>query len=96
MLKEKPFEFALEIISLDKVLAAQKREYVLSKQLLRPGTSMGANIREVQNTQSIADFILQLSISQKACDESIYWLELLFHSKYIHETEFNEPVSETK
>jgi four helix bundle protein len=82
MLKEKSFEFALEIISLYKELPEQKKEYVLSKQLLRSGTSVGANRREAQNAQSTADFIHRLSISQKECDESIYWLELLFHSNY--------------
>lgn len=64
-------------------------EYVLSKQLLRSGTSVGANIREAQNAQSNAYFIHKLYIAQKECDETIYWLELLFRSEYIGENEFN-------
>ncbi|MFZ6663330.1 four helix bundle protein [Peijinzhouia sedimentorum] len=88
ILKDWSFEFALDIIVLYKILSEQKREYVLSKQLLRAGTSVGANIREAQNAQSNADFIHKLYISQKECDESIYWLELLFHSEYITEEEF--------
>ena len=90
LLKEKSFEFALDVISLYKILSGQKSEYVLSKQLLRSGTSVGANIREAQNAQSKADFIYKLSISQKECDETIYWLELLFHSEFLGEDEFNE------
>lgn len=90
ILKEYSFEFALEVISMYKTLATDRREFVISKQLLRSGTSVGANIREAQNAQSSADFIHKLYISQKECDESLYWLELLFHSKYIQETEFNE------
>ena len=93
MLKDQSFEFALEVISLYKVLSEQKREFVISKQLLRSGTSVGANIREAQNAQSNADFIHKLSISQKECDESIYWLELLFHSNYIDESKFKEMTS---
>ena len=89
LLKEKSFEFALDVISLYKKLSGQKIEYVLSKQLLRSGTSVGANIREAQNAQSNADFIHKLSIAQKECDETIYWLELLFRSEFIGENEFN-------
>ncbi len=61
----------------------------MSKQLLRSGTSIGANIREAQNAQSKADFIHKLAISQKECDETLYWLELLFKSEFISEIEFN-------
>lgn len=88
ILKEKSFLFALRIVKLYKFLCDEKREFVLSKQLLRSGTSVGANIREAQNAQSKADFIHKLSISQKECDETIYWLELLHQSEYINENEF--------
>ncbi len=67
------------------------RDIVLAEKricLKQAGTSVGANIREAQNAQSNADFIHKLYISQKECDESIYWLELLFHSEYITEEEF--------
>ncbi len=90
LLKEQSFEFALAIITVYKELTEEKREYVLSKQLLRSGTSVGANIREAQNAQSRADFLHKLSISQKECDESLYWLELLHQSKFIKTSLFNE------
>jgi len=88
-LKEKSFQFALKIIKLYKYLIEEKKEYVISKQLLRSGTSIGANIREAQNAQSKADFIYKLSISQKECDESLYWMELLHQSEYLNEVDFN-------
>jgi len=89
ILLNKSFEFALSVVELYKILSKGKKEYVLSKQLLRSGTSVGANIREAQNAQSKADFIHKLTISQKECDESCYWLELLFKSDYLEEAKFN-------
>lgn len=62
----------------------------MSKKLLRSGTSIGANIREAQNAESSAGFIHNLGIDQKECNESLYWLELLYKSDYINEFEFNE------
>jgi four helix bundle protein len=70
VLKEKSFLFALRVIKLYKYLCEEKKEFVLSKQLLRSGTSVGANIREAQNAQSKPDFIHKLSIAQKECDET--------------------------
>ncbi|MBU6205719.1 MAG: four helix bundle protein [Bacteroidetes bacterium] len=87
-LKDKSFQFALMIIQFYKFLTEEKREYIMSKQLLRSGTSIGANIREGQNAQSKADFIHKLSISQKECDETLYWLELLHQSGFLEEKEF--------
>jgi four helix bundle protein len=89
VLKDKSFLFALAVIKLYKKLTVEKKEYTMSRQLLRSGTSIGANIREAQNAQSKLDFIHKLSISQKECDETIYWLELLFQSDFINENEFN-------
>jgi four helix bundle protein len=88
-LRDKSFAFALRIVKLYRHFIDNKIEYVLSKQLLRSGTSVGANIRESQNAQSNADFIHKLSISQKECDETMYWLELPFKSNYLTEAEFN-------
>ena len=68
------FGFAVRIVTLYKYLVAEKREFVLSKQLLRSGTAVGALVREVQNAERKADFIHKLGIAQKECDESIYWL----------------------
>ena len=65
-----------------------KKEYVLSKQVIRSGTSIWANIREAQNAQSNSDFIHKLSISQKEADETLYWIELLKDTQYISETEY--------
>ena len=88
-LKDKSFQFALRIVKLYKLFTEKKQEFVLSKQLLRSATSVGANIREAQNAQSKADFIHKLSIAQKECDETMYWLELLCQSDYLTEKEFN-------
>ncbi len=81
IIKEKTFKFALEIIKISKLLL-QKNEFVLSKQLLRAGTSIGANVREALNAESTADFIHKFSIAQKECDETLYWLELLMESGF--------------
>ena len=90
ILLDKSFAFALAVVELYKVLSKDSKEFVMSKQLLRSGTSVGANIREAQNAQSKADFIHKLAISQKECDESCYWLELLVKAKYIEENKYDE------
>ncbi len=74
---EKGFQFAKRIVKLYKYLTAIKKEYVLSKQVLRSGTSIGANIKESQNAQSRKDFISKLSIALKEAGETEYWLDLL-------------------
>ena len=81
------FLFAIEIVGLYKVLA-ERKEFVLSKQVLRSGTSIGANIREAEHAQSKADFIHKLSISLKEANETEYWLDLLYETKYINQIEF--------
>lgn len=86
-MKTKSFAFAVSGIQLYKELIKTK-EFVLSKQLLRSSTSVGANIRESCNSNSKKDFIYKLSISQKECDESIYWLELLHETNYIEQERF--------
>ncbi|MBZ0181386.1 MAG: four helix bundle protein [Melioribacteraceae bacterium] len=83
VVKEKSFEFAVAIVNLYKELTHYKKEFVLSKQILRSGTSIGANIREAKNAESKADFIHKLGIAQKECDETLYWLELLRATDYI-------------
>ena len=87
ILQDKSFQFAVRIINVYKQLVSEQKEFVLSKQLLRSGTSVGANIREVQNAQSIKDVIHKLSISQKECDETMYWLELLNETAYLPQKE---------
>ena len=87
LVKEKSFTFALQIIELYNVLI-ERREYVLSKQLLRSGTSVGANIREAEHAESKADFIHKLSIALKEANEVEYWIDLLYYSKFLNDTEF--------
>lgn len=81
--------FALRIIKLYKYLKDDKNVYVLSKQLLRSGTSIGANVRESVNAQSRMDFINKLSIALKETNETEYWLELLYESELLTEEEFS-------
>ena len=90
VIKEKSFSFALEIVALYKFLCFEKKEFVLSKQLLRSGTSIGANVREAEHAESKADFIHKLSIALKEANETEYWLDLLFEAKYINTIEFQK------
>lgn len=85
---DKTFAFAVRVVKLYKYLCENKKEFVLSKQLLRSGTSIGANVREAHNAESKADFIHKMGIAQKETDETLYWLELLFYSEYLNEKEF--------
>jgi len=89
VLKDKSFSLALEIVQVYKFLVEEKREFVMSKQLLRSGTSVGAMVRESQNAESKNDFIHKLAIAQKECDESLYWLELIHDSGFLNEEMFN-------
>ena len=89
ILKDKSKSFALRIIRLYKYLCEVKREYVLSKQMLRSGTSIGANVAEAFFGQSEADFVSKLSIAQKETSETMYWLELLHESEYLQQNEFD-------
>lgn len=89
IVKTKSFEFALKIISLYKLLVEERGERIMSKQLLRSGTSIGANVRESINAESPQDFIHKLSIAQKECDETLYWLELLVQKDYIEQDVYN-------
>ena len=81
-------DFAVRIIKLTRYLQEDKHEYVLSKQILRSGTSIGANARESNNAQSRADFLSKLSIALKEADETQYWLELLVESDIISQSQF--------
>ena len=83
LIVDKSKVFALRVIELYKFLTSEKKEFVLSKQLLRSGTSIGANARESIRAQSTADFYAKLTISLKEAEETAYWLELLNESGYI-------------
>ena len=88
IVKIKSFELAIRGVNFYKWLVAEKKEFVMSKQFLRSITSVGANVREAVNAQTKADFIHKLTISQKECDESMYWIEILIGTNYISQIEF--------
>ena len=90
------FGFSVRVVNLYKYLVAEKKEFVLSKQLLRSGTAVGALVREAENAESKADFIHKLGISQKECDESIYWLELLVQTEVLRSEEFESIKSDAE
>lgn len=85
---EKSKEFSLRIIGLYKYLCDEKKEFVLSKQLLRSGTSIGANIAEANCAISKKDFLAKMYIAFKESSETAYWLELLYGAEYLSKTEF--------
>lgn len=85
IIKTKSYDFAIRVINLYKYLTKEKREYVLSKQLLRSGTSIGANVREALDGQSKKDFLSKMNIALKEASETQYWLELLISTDYINE-----------
>lgn len=89
ILKEKSYAFAILIVKLSQLLVAEKKKYILSKQLLRSGTAVGALIREAEFAQSKADFIHKMSISLKEANESLYWIDLLKDTGYMSKQEYN-------
>jgi len=88
VVKDKSYAFALRIVNLCRYLSGVQNEYVLSKQVLRSGTSIGALIREAEHGQSKADFISKMNIALKEANETEYWLSLLKDSGYIDEKAF--------
>jgi len=88
IVKDKSFDFAIRIVKLYQYLNNNKKEFVLSKQLLRSGTSIGAMIREAEHAESKNDFIHKFAIAQKEANEVVYWLELLKATDYLNEKEF--------
>ena len=89
---EKSKAFAVRIIRLYQYLSSDKKEYVLSKQLLRSGTSIGANVKEAIRGQSKADFAARMNIALKEASETEYWLELLFETDYLSKSQFDSIV----
>lgn len=88
IIKEKSFAFAIRVIKMYNFLKESKKEFILSKQLMRSGTSIGAMVREAINAETSKDFIHKLSIAQRECDETCYWLELLKEANFLTEKEF--------
>lgn len=89
ILQDKSLLFAVRCVNMYRYLTNEKKEYVLSKQMLRSGTSIGANISESRNAQSDADFVSKLSIALKEADETAYWFELMKMTEYISEEEYD-------
>ena len=94
IIQQKSFRFAVRIINLYKFLTNEKKEFVLSKQIVRSGTSIGANIEESIGGQSEKDFLSKLSIAYKEARETIYWLKLLKETDYISKNEFESLFNE--
>ncbi|WP_264525127.1 four helix bundle protein [Flavobacterium sp. N502536] len=88
IIKDKSFAFAIQVVKLYQYLSIEKKEFILSKQLLRSGTSIGAMIREAEHAESKNDFIHKFAIAQKEANETVYWLELLKATNYLNEKEF--------
>ena len=95
IIQQKSFDFAVRIINAVKYLQTDKKEFILSKQLMRSGTSIGANIEEAIGGQSTKDFIAKLSISYKEARETLYWLKLLKETDYLNENEASSLINNT-
>ena len=95
-IEEKSFQFAVRVVNLCKYLRDEKKEFILSKQLLPAGTSIGANIAESQQAQSRPDFISKLCIALKEASETNYWLRLLRATDYLSETEYRTMIVQCK
>lgn len=87
VIENKSFQFAIRIVRLYKFLCKEKKEYILSKQLLRAGTSIGANVTESQQAQSKPDFVSKISIALKEASETKYWIKLLGATEYLSENQ---------
>jgi four helix bundle protein len=96
VIESKSFSFAVRIVKLCRHLQSDNKEFVLSKQLLRSGTSIGANVAESQQAQSRADFISKLSIALKEAVETNYWLRLLYTTDYLSSTEYSSVITDCK
>ena len=96
VLSVKSKDFAIKVVNLSRRLSEEKKEFVLSRQILKSGTSIGANIREAKYSESKLDFIHKLKIALKEANETEYWLEILFETKLLGESEFKELISINK
>lgn len=96
ILKLKSYNFAIRIVNLSKYLVSDKKEFILSKQILKSGTSIGALIREAEFAQSKADFINKMSISLKEANETDYWLDLLKDTHYLNKADYIDLKSECR
>ena len=88
LIKDKSFAFSVRTVNLYEYLSQTKKEYVISRQIYKSGTSIGANIAEAQRAQSTADFVSKMKIALKEANETQYWLQLLHATDYISDVEF--------
>ena len=95
-IREKSFALAIRIVNLYKYVTKEKNEFTISKQVLRSGTSPGANVREAQNGESDANFIHKMGVAQKETAETIYWLDLLHATDYLTETEYESLLKDSE
>lgn len=94
VVREKTFSFAVRVVRLCKLIGQERKEWVLSKQLLRSGTAIGALVREAEHAESKADFIHKMAIAQKEANETGYWLELLYETGYLNGREFDSIIKD--
>jgi four helix bundle protein len=88
IVKNKSFAFSVRVVKLNQYLCEEKKEFILSKQLLRSGTSVGAMVREAEHAESKVDFKHKMAIAQKEMNETLYWLELLKETDYLTQQQF--------
>ena len=96
IIKDKSFAFALRVVKLAKFLETKKKEFVLSRQVLRSGTAIGALVREAEHAESKADFVHKLNIALKEANETLYWLELLYQGEYIEKQSFQSIATDSE
>lgn len=96
VLKDKSYDFSVRVVNLSKYLTSEKKEYVISKQVVRSGTAVGALIREAEFAQSTADYIHKFSIALKEANETVYWLQLLYDTDYINKKMANSIIPQAK
>lgn len=93
-IRKKSFAFAIRIVKLYQYLCEQKKEFVLSKQILRSGTSVGAMVRAAEHAETKKDFVHKMAIAQKEINEKIYWLELIAATDYLAKKEFESLIND--
>ena len=96
IIENKRFDFAVRVVNMYKHLTVNKNEYILSKQLLKSGTSIGANVSEAQKAQSKADFHTKMTIALKEANETYYWLRLLYKTDFLTSKEFSSIETDIK
>ena len=96
MIQAKSLAFAIRIVKLYKYLTEKKKEFVLSKQLLRSGTSVGAVVREAEHAQSKADFLNKMNVALKEANETMYWLILMKETDYLTKKQFDSMFSDAE